>query len=115
MATYVDEESAAAAGFHIVHEAAAHRFALYQDPSHESGGESPTLIGEAHYTPLGADAVDFDHTVVSPAFRGTGLSALLAHHAITSDVARGRRIHASCWYIEKYLTEHPELVHDADA
>ena len=51
----------------------------------------------------------FDHTVVDPGLRGTGLSGLLAEHALTDDIVKGRKIQASCWYIEGYLERNPHL------
>lgn len=107
MARYLTEAEAAAAGFEIVHEPLAQRFALYQ--SSEAGR---TLAGEAHYSRPSEAVVDFDHTVVDEAFRGTGLSGLLAHHALTSEVTRAVTVQASCWFIEGYLTKHPELLSD---
>lgn len=117
MATFLNEESAAASGFHIVHEPEAHRFALYRDSNADSDASGlpadRTLIGEADYSLIGDEAVDFHHTVVNPEFRGTGLSALLAHRAVTSEVVRSRKVFASCWYIEKYLSKHPDLLNQA--
>lgn len=127
MARYLDEAAATADGIHIVYEPEAHRFALYQDAAGESSagnstaGESSTadtaagstareLIGEAHYSFPVAGTVDFDHTVVDPKFRGTGLSGLLAHHAVTSEVAQTHHVQASCWFIHGYLAKHPELL-----
>ena len=104
MARYVDEAQAASAGFHIEHEPAAARYAVYRGE-----GADRTLVGEAHYSLLGDTAIDFDHTVVSPSLRGTGLASLLAQQALTGDMVRGRRVEASCWFIAGYLERHPEL------
>ncbi|MHA3723211.1 GNAT family N-acetyltransferase [Leucobacter sp. HY1910] len=104
MARYIDEAQAAADGFHIVHEPAASRYAVYRG---EDGARE--LVGEAHYTLVGSETIDFDHTVVSPALRGTGLAGLLARHALTGDVTVGKRIAASCWFIAGFLDKHPEL------
>lgn len=120
MARYLSEAEAAADGFSIVHEPEQHRFAVYLRT-----GEIERLVGEAHYTLAGAAAagdstspesaaaagtIDFDHTVVRPEYRGTGLSGLLAHRAVTDDVVHGRRVLTSCWFIEGYLAKHPELL-----
>lgn len=105
MARYQTEDQAAADGFRIVHEPEQDRFAIYQ-----SAVEGDRLVGEAHYSLRGDASIDFDHTLVNPEFRGSGLSGLLAHHAVTADVVRGRRVLASCWFIEGYLARHPELV-----
>ncbi|SJN08551.1 hypothetical protein FM113_03215 [Leucobacter sp. 7(1)] len=111
MARYLTETQATADGFHIVHEPDQQRFALYA----AAAEPDRRLIGEAHYSFRGAAGesgtiIDFDHTVVHPDFRGTGLSGLLAHHAVTSEVVQGRRVLASCWFIEGYLARHPELL-----
>lgn len=100
MTRYLDAESAAADGFTVEHERDRHRFVLAQQ-----GRE----LGEAHYTLLGDDGIDFDHTVVDPEMRGTGLSGVLAQRALTDEIVRGRTIRASCWFIDGYLEKHPEL------
>lgn len=102
MARYLTEAAAAEAGITIEHEADRQRFALYQGTARE-------LVGEAHYSFPSAGVVDFDHTVVDDALRGTGLAGLLAQRALTSAVARDNRVQASCWFIEGYLAKHPEL------
>ncbi len=100
MARYLDEEQARAEGFSLEHEAERGRFTIVRDAE---------VVGEAHYSLIGDDAIDFDHTFVVPELRGTGLSGVLAEHALRDGVARGRRIHASCWFIAGYLRRHPEL------
>ncbi|MCW2287445.1 GNAT family N-acetyltransferase [Leucobacter luti] len=112
MARYTSEAEAAADGFSIVHEPEQHRFAVYR-----RSGDIERLVGEAHYSLTEATAgiagsIDFDHTVVRPEYRGTGVSGLLAHRAVTDDVVRDRRVLASCWFIEGYLARHPELLTD---
>lgn len=104
MARYLDEAAAAADGIRIADEPEQQRFALYRDDA-----EGSTLIGEAHYLIRGENVVDFDHTIVDEQYRGTGLSGLLAQHALTSEVAKSHDITASCWFIEGYLKKHPEL------
>lgn len=108
MSRYLDEAAAAADGIHIVHEPDATRFAVYQGENGEQ-----TLVGEAHYSLRASGTINFDHTVITPRLRGTGLSELLARHALTSEVATSRRVAASCWFIEGYLARHPELAHDS--
>lgn len=105
MSTYTDESQAAADGFRIVHEPEAQRYAVLQT---EASGDR--LVGEAHYTLIGGTTINFDHTVVLPELRGTGLSGLLAHHALTGEAVGERRIVASCSYISGYLERHPELL-----
>lgn len=115
MARYLDESQAGADGFRIIHEPEQQRYAVYQrvdDPGTdtETGTVRDRLVGEAHYSLRGDDVIDFDHTEVSPHLRGSGLSGLLAHRAVTSDVVADRRVVASCWFIDGYLARHPELL-----
>ncbi|MGO1539420.1 MAG: GNAT family N-acetyltransferase [Leucobacter sp.] len=110
MARYLTEEAAAAADIHIEHEPDKNRFAVY-----EGEGKSRTARGEAHYTFLSETGINFDHTFVDPALRGTGISGILAHRALTSPVVAGRKIEASCWFIAGYLRKHPELATSGEA
>lgn len=105
MTKYLDEETAASDGITIVHEPEQQRFALYRGESSDR-----TLIGEAHYSFPSENTVDFDHTVVHPEYRGTGLSRLLARRAVTSDATKREHVRASCWFIDGYLKENPELL-----
>lgn len=110
MARYLSTEQAEADGFSFVFEPESDRFAVYRGE-----GDERRLLGEAHYTLLGevgspGAAVDFDHTVVSPDLRGTGIGGLLAQRALTSEIPRGRAVRTSCWFIEGYLAKHPDLL-----
>lgn len=118
MTRYLSEEEAAADGLRIVHEPERGRFVISQSAAsqaNETGSADADsvekVVGFAHYTlrdsPHGA--IDFDSTFVDPSHRGTGLSELLAHRAVTDDIVTGRRILASCWFIAQYLERHPEL------
>lgn len=108
MAEYLDEDAARADGYTIEHHPERREFALV------NGGE---VRGVAHYSLYGGGGestddgaiIDFDHTFVSPQWRGTGLSEVLARHALTDEIVRGRHIHASCSFIAAYLRRHPEL------
>lgn len=105
MVRYLTDDDAAGDGFQIVHEPQLQRFALIKNAQ---------VIGEAHYSLLGETGINFDHTVVAPSYRGTGLSRLLAHRAVTDEIVRGRKIAASCWFIEGFLAKHPELLYAPD-
>lgn len=104
MARYLDRAAAEAAGFTFAHEPEQSRYAVYEGEPGEG-----RMIGEAHYSLRGEDAVDFDHTFVHPSLRGTGLAGTLANLALTGTVVQGRSVHASCWFIAGYLRKHPEL------
>ncbi|UBH05760.1 hypothetical protein K8P10_001271 [Leucobacter sp. Psy1] len=86
----------------FMHEPDRHRFTAVR----ASDGER---VGEAHYRLLGDDGIDFDHTLVPTALRGQGIASRLVHAAVTSDLARERRIAASCPFVATYLREHPDL------
>lgn len=101
MSRYADEAQALADGYEIVHQPGQHNFVIVKD------GET---LGHAHYTLLGDDGIDFDGTFVEPSLRGTGLSGLLAARAVGDEIVRGRKVRASCWYIEEYLERHPEAL-----
>ena len=101
MAGYSTAEEALADGFTVEHDPASQRFLLLRD------GE---VMGTAHYTLLGDTGIDFDGTEVTPALRGTGLAAILAHRAFTDKIRSGRELHTSCWFMAGYLERHPELL-----
>lgn len=103
MTRYSNEAEAREDGFFIEHQPETHRFAVLKR------AQPDEVVGEAHYTLIGDSTIDFDHTLVEESLRGTGLSGLLAHHALTSTLATTREVRASCWFIEGYLKRHPEL------
>lgn len=115
MARFTDETAAREAGFTFTHEPERHRFVLAGPPagadSADNSGAStaPVELGEAHYTPLPSGALDFDHTLVDPSMRGTGLSGLLVEHALADESVYGKPIQASCWFVAGMLKKHPEL------
>lgn len=123
MARYLTEDQAAVDGFLIVHDPENSGFII----THTAEGEPVRSIGYAHYTlsgeplaeggadPAAAGTINFDSTLVDDAYRGTGLSGLLAHRAVTDEIVRGRRVLASCWFIDGYLKRHPELLEQAGA
>ena len=111
MARYTDVQQAEADGFRFAYEPDASRYAVYR-----SGSEgSEDLVGEAHFSLRGSELIDFDHTVVIPELRGTGISGLLARFALLGPAASGRRIAASCWFIDGYLAKHPEILEEIAA
>lgn len=124
MARYENEVQAQADGFRIEHQPERSRFVVLKEGGagvsagaaagagaelSDGSGTGSSLVGEAHYTLLAERGIDFDHTVVSAELRGTGISGLLANHALTDAVVKGRKIQASCWFIEGYLERHPQL------
>ncbi|WP_217134524.1 GNAT family N-acetyltransferase [Leucobacter chinensis] len=104
MTRFVSEEAALEAGFRIVHEAANERFVLLD--------ETDTVRGIAHYRRFAPDGVNFDHTVVDESLRGTGLSGVLARHALGHELVRGRPVKASCWFMAGLIRRDPGVLAD---
>lgn len=49
------------------------------------------------------DAIDFSRTFVPPQLRGQGLAERLVRHGLDWAKQQGLDIHASCWYVQKFL------------
>ena len=82
----------------LAHEAEKSRFALYLGDD---------LAAYADYTQRG-ELRDFDHTVTDPQFRGRGLAGVVVQYALDETRKEGLKIGTSCWYVEKFVAEHPE-------
>ncbi len=54
-------------------------------------------------------AIDLQHTVVLPAFRGRGLAGLLAARAFDDARAQGLRVIPSCPFVAGWVPDHPEV------
>lgn len=52
---------------------------------------------------LSPGAVDFTHTYVPPDLRGRGLAESLVRHGLKWAREQDYDIHASCWYVAKFL------------
>lgn len=61
-----------------------------------------TDAGFASYSESG-DVRDFNHTVVSPDFRGQGLSSPLIREALEDTRAHGKKIIATCSAVQNFL------------
>ena len=55
------------------------------------------------YRLLPDQRVDFYHTFVPPQARGTGVAESLVHAGLEWARQRNLHIHASCWYVKKFL------------
>lgn len=65
------------------------------------------LAGFAEYVDDGQRVV-MPHTVVEHEHRGKGLAAILVRHALDDLRARRRTVVPSCWYVERFIDDHPE-------
>jgi predicted GNAT family acetyltransferase len=65
------------------------------------------LVGLADYdeTP---SAVVFVHTEIDPAVRRRGLAAALVTGALDDVRRSGRTVVPRCWYVARFIDEHPE-------
>jgi len=60
------------------------------------------------------DQRDFHHTEIDKAFSGRGLGGKLIAAALADTKATGKRIVASCSFVEAYVAKHPEYRSAAD-
>ncbi|XP_061605269.1 protein NATD1-like [Phyllopteryx taeniolatus] len=68
-------------------------------------GVSESAILSYRFT--AADEVDLISTFVPEAYRGQGVAALLSKAAIDFVLEEKLKARVSCWYIRKYMEEHP--------
>ncbi|KAM9345989.1 protein NATD1-like [Symphorus nematophorus] len=61
-----------------------------------------------HYRFTGDKEVDLMSTYVPETFRGQSVAALLSQAAMDFLVEENLKAHVSCWYIKKYIEEHPQ-------
>ena len=104
MGRYESKTQAENDGFEFTFDEDGSRFFLVKD------GDQ---VGVAHFSDFGDIVRDFNHTVVDPEFRGVGLSTLLAEFALTHPTTKGRKLAASCWFIQRVIEKRPQIL-DAD-
>ncbi|AYF75007.1 N-acetyltransferase [Nocardia yunnanensis] len=86
----------------LAHNADATRYEIYLDG---------TLAGYADYAERrdGDTTIrDIQHTLTFPEFRGRGVAAQVVEFALNDARTEGFSIIPTCWYVEKYIAEHPE-------
>ncbi len=82
------------------HDAAAHQYRLLRD------GE---VVSIADYrVEAGGGVAVFHHTLTAPAERGNGYAAELVGRALDDVRASGRKVVATCWFVDQFLDLHPE-------
>jgi hypothetical protein len=78
---------------------------------YEARAPGGDVIGVAEYRrraiPEGTRIV-FPHTFVPPELEGHGIAAALARRALDDARAEGARIVPACWFIDGYISRHPE-------
>ena len=65
-------------------------------------------VGYTAYDRLGADVLDFNHTVVDQAYRGRNLSTPLIKEALDWARGEGARVVASCSAVQHFIDKHPD-------
>jgi uncharacterized protein len=65
------------------------------------------VAGFADYVDDG-ERVVMPHTVVEHQHRRKGLAAVVVRHALDDIRSRGRTVVPSCWYVERFIDQHPE-------
>lgn len=83
----------------VTHEPDKERYALYLDDE---------VAGFAHYTETEHELV-FDHTVVDPVHRGTGVASKLVKSAL-DDVRDNstKRVVPACSYVQAWIARHED-------
>ncbi|XP_010794122.1 protein NATD1-like [Notothenia coriiceps] len=74
-------------------------------PGSGAGGHAECAV--LHYKFTGEKEVDLMSTYVPETFRGQGVAALLSQAAMDFLVEEQLKAHISCWYIKKYIEDHP--------
>ncbi len=65
------------------------------------------VVGVADYRAEGGTLV-FPHTEIDPAMRGRGLGARLVGAALDDVRARGGTVVPRCWFVARFIDDHPE-------
>lgn len=66
------------------------------------------LAARIEYRLKDGHLVDLIHTEVDPAFEGRGLAGKIATFALDDARTQGRKVIATCEYIQRFLQKHPE-------
>jgi uncharacterized protein len=65
------------------------------------------VVAFADYEVTGAIVV-LPHTVTTPALRGRGHAGQVVRFALDDIRDSGRKVIPSCWYVARFIDEHPE-------
>ena len=83
----------------VVHEPAAHRYAIFIGNEEVGHLEYSQMVNEIHFT----------HTFVNPAHQGKNLAAILTKFALDDVRAEGQhKVVPVCSYTVRYMEKHPE-------
>jgi len=83
----------------VVHEPAAHRYAIFIGNEEVGHLEYSQMVNEIHFT----------HTFVNPAHQGKNLAAILTKFALDDVRAEGKhKVVPVCSYTVRYMEKHPD-------
>ena len=83
----------------VVHEPAAHRYAIFIGNEEVGHLEYSQMVNEIHFT----------HTFVNPAHQGKNLAAILTKFALDDVRAQGKhKVVPVCSYTVRYMEKHPD-------
>ena len=84
----------------LEHDETAHRYQLWSD------GVAVSLADYREVDDGGT--LVFHHTLTPVPYRGNGYAAELVGRALDDVRASGRRVVATCWFVEDFIALHPE-------
>jgi predicted GNAT family acetyltransferase len=61
------------------------------------------------YVEVDSNTINYTHTYVPPELRGRGIAAKLVEAALIRARLDGKKVTASCSYVQSYLQSHPEF------
>jgi uncharacterized protein len=67
-----------------------------------------SLVGVADYQELDDGVLVFPHTEIDGARRGQGLGGVLVRGALDDVRRRDKTVVPQCWYVARFIREHPE-------
>jgi predicted GNAT family acetyltransferase len=67
-----------------------------------------SLVGVADFVATDGEVV-FPHTEIAWEHRGKGLAAMLVRAALEDVRPTGRAVVPQCWYVARFIDEHPEF------
>ena len=77
------------------------------DRSRYEASQDGRVVAYADYEVRGSIVV-MPHTLTIPSLRGNGYAGQVVRFALDDIRAAGRKVVASCWYVAKFIDEHPD-------
>lgn len=87
---------------HVTHNEVESRYEL------RSGDDEIGIAEYRLHDTAGGAVAEFHHTFVTPPRRDQGNAERLVAAALDDTRERGRKVRATCWYVDQFIIEHPE-------